>query len=687
MTKEVAGMKGEGLAFPNPNSAILAYDYGHVGFQAKVRVMPSEKEKYAQFGGQLFETTVGRLLFNTVFPSDYPYINYAIDKKTLAKLVDDLIARYGLDKVPDIMDRIKNFGFRYVTQSGITWSLDDIQIPPEKDVIIAKAQKKSDEVVHHWQSGLLSEEERYRMNVEIWHSAKSEVEKIMEGTLPLNGPVRDMIKSGARGSLAQVTQMAGMKGLIASPTGEAIEFPITKSMKEGLSPIEYFITTHGSRKGLSDTALNTAKAGYLTRRLFDVAQDVVVSAEDCGTKEGLVVNRESASGIGTFLAQNIEGRYLGADVEHNGAVEFKKGHFITNKDAKHIEELGVPHVYVRSPVACKSGRGICAKCYGADLGAMKPVAIGEAVGTVAAQAIGEPGTQLTMRTFHAGGAASVGGDITQGLPRVEEIFERRMPRNPALIATVSGQVIDIKDDPDTKAGIGGAERIMVVAPDIEHKGKSKKDVIEYSVNFRRVPLVKVGDTIVKGQFLTDGSADLSELYKYAGKDKAQAYIISEIVKIYELQGANISAKHLEVIIRQMFSRVKVTFAGDTEASVGDVIGAADLDIINERVVAAGGEAAKGEGLVMGILDVSLSRQSFLSAASFQNTTRMLIKASIYGALDKLEGLKENVIIGRLIPAGTGFKGSPKAAMVAKFSPALSEPADERIRPAMSRGDN
>jgi DNA-directed RNA polymerase beta' subunit len=659
MTKEVAGAKGEGMAFQTPNAAILAYDYGHVGFQAKIKVMPSEKEKYAQFGGQLFETTVGRLLFNTVFPSDYPFINAAIDKKGLSKLVDDLISRYGLEKVPEILDRIKTFGFRYVTQSGITWSLDDIRVPKEKDAIIEAAQKKSDDVVRHWQDGLLSEEERYRLNIEVWHGAKSDVEKLMPSTLPINGPVSDMLKSGARGSVAQVTQMAGMKGLIASPTGEAIEFPITKSMKEGLSPLEYFITTHGSRKGLSDTALNTAKAGYLTRRLFDVAQDVVVGEEDCGTKEGLTVRRESASGIGTFLAQNIGGRYLAADIESNGKVEYKKGHFITHSDAKRIEDSGVASVYVRSPIACKSQHGICARCYGADLGTMKPVNLGEAVGTVAAQAIGEPGTQLTMRTFHAGGAASVGGDITQGLPRVEEIFERRAPRNPAIVATVSGEVVEIKDD--------GKEKVITVAPDIEHK-KGKKDVIDYAVHFRRIPLVKVGQTITKGQLLTDGSADLSDLFKYAGKERTQEYIISEIVKIYELQGANISAKHLEVIIRQMFSRVKISQVGTTELSVGDIIGEADLATLNDKIIAQSGTPAKGEGLVMGILDVSLSRQSFLSAASFQNTTRMLIRASIYGAIDHLEGLKENVIIGRLIPAGTGFKGSAKEKLVAKYAP-------------------
>ncbi len=661
MTKEVIGAKGEGMAFPNPNSAILAYDYGHVGFQAKVKVMPSEKEKYAAFGGQIFETTVGRLLFNTVFPADYPFINHSIDKKALSKLIDDLIARYGLDKIPEILDRIKNFGFRYVTQSGITWSLDDIRVPKEKNDIVEAAEAKSAQVVKHWQDGLLSEEERYRMNIEVWHDAKAQVEKLMPATLPVNGSVSDMVTSGARGSIGQVTQMAGMKGLIASPTGEAIEFPITKSMKEGLTPLEYFITTHGSRKGLSDTALNTAKAGYLTRRLFDVAQDVVIAHEDCGTKEGLTIKRQSASGIGTFLAQNITGRYLAADVEEDGKVVYKKGHFVTGTDAKHIEEMGVPSVYVRSPVGCRAGRGICVRCYGADLGTTKPVALGEAVGTVAAQAIGEPGTQLTMRTFHAGGAASVGGDITQGLPRVEEIFERRMPRNPAIVATVSGEVLEIRDE--------GKEKVLVVTPDLEYRGKSKKETLEYDVNFRRILLVKVGERITKGQLLTDGSADLSDLFKYAGKERAQEYLISEVVKIYELQGASISAKHLETIVRQMFSRVRVTDQGSTEYSTGDVTSESDLRDASEKAVQDGGEPAKSEPLVMGILDVSLSRQSFLSAASFQNTTRMLIKAAMYGSVDRLEGLKENVIIGRLIPAGTGFKGSPKERLVNKYAAA------------------
>ncbi|HEY4510883.1 MAG TPA: DNA-directed RNA polymerase subunit beta', partial [Candidatus Paceibacterota bacterium] len=533
----------------------------------------------------------------------------------------------------------------------------------EKHAIIEEAQKKSEEVIKHWNDGLLSQEERYRMNIEVWHAAKAEVEKLIPASLPAHGPVSDMLKSGARGSLAQMTQMAGMKGLIASATGETIEFPITKSMKEGLSPIEYFITTHGSRKGLSDTALNTAKAGYLTRRLFDVAQDVVISIEECGTKEGLLIRRESAAGIGTSLANNIHGRYLAQDVAlPSGEVLFKKGHFVSKHDAKRIEDAGVASAYARSPIGCKAEKGLCARCYGADLGTTEPVDLGEAIGTVAAQAIGEPGTQLTMRTFHAGGAAAVGGDITQGLPRVEEIFERRMPRNPAVVSHVAGEVSDIREENN--------EKIIVVLPDIEDK-KGKKP-IEYDVHMRRVPLVKVGDRVEKGQLLTDGSADIGELFKYAGKEKTQEYIIGEIVKIYELQGASISIKHIEVIVRQMFSRVRIKETGDTRFSTDDITGEVDLNIANADAKERDKEGAKGEPLVMGILDVSLTRASFLSAASFQNTTRMLIKAAVYGSVDALEGLKENVIIGRLIPAGTGFPGSPKAKIVDAVKPTPSE---------------
>ena len=659
MTKDVEGALGEGKAFATPNAAILAYDYGAVGFQAKIKVLPSAKEKYAQFGGQVFETTVGRLLFNTVFPSDYPYINSSINNKEMARIVDDLIARYGLDRIPDIMDGIKRFGFRYVTQSGITWSIDDVRVPAEKNALVAAAQTRSDDVRNNWEEGLLTDEERYRMNIEIWHGAKAEVEKLIPATLPINGSVSDMVKSGARGTIGQITQMAGMKGLISSVSGSVVEFPITKSYKEGLSPIEYFITTHGSRKGLTDTALQTAKAGYLTRRLFDVAQDIVVGEEECGTEEYRTIQRESASGIRSVFAATVKGRFLAADItDEKGSTIFPKGHFVTPADAKRIDAMSeISSVIVRSPIGCRSSKSICVHCYGADLANWKPVSVGEAVGTVAAQAIGEPGTQLTMRTKHEGGAASVGGDVTQGLPRVEEIFERRAPRNPAIVATVSGHVSNISEE--------NGKRIMTVMPNVEDMGKGKKSgEVAYEIISRRTPTVKAGDLIEKGQLLTDGSADLTELFKYAGKQKTLDYILREVTKVYELVGVTISVKHIEVVARQMFSRVRVAETGDTDLSLGDVIGEIDLSQLNEGIKEHEGNLAKGDPMIMGILDVSLSRASFLSAASFQNTTRMLIKAAVYGAVDTLTGLKENVIIGRLIPAGTGFTGSAKQKMIA-----------------------
>src|SRR3989338_4456948 len=558
------------------------------------------------------------------------------------------------------MDKIKAFGFRYVTNSGITWGIDDIKVPAEKGAIVEAAKQQSETVLNQFNEGLLSEEERFRKNIEIWHAAKGEIEKVIPATLVENSSVYDMLHSGARGSLSQATNLAGMNGLIASTSGETIEFPVISSAKEGLTPIEYFITTHGSRKGLSDTALNTAKAGYLTRRLFDVAQDVIVREEDCGTKEGLVIKRQSASGIGTFIARNIEGRFLAADVVgEKGAVLFKKGHFMGKKDAEAIEASDIAEVTVRSPIGCQVLQGVCQNCYGADLATAKKVNLGEAIGTIAAQAIGEPGTQLTMRTFHAGGVASTGGDITQGLPRVEEIFERRMPKNPAAVAHFKGVVTDIRED--------GKEKIITVLSDLEEKikekGSKKKGETEYAVYFRRVPLVKVGDTVERGQLLTDGSADLSELFRFGGRERAQDYIIAEVSKIYELQGASISTKHIEVIVKQMFSRRKVKETGDTDFSVGDIVGAGELRRENDTMEAKDKKSAKADSLLMGILDVSLNRASFLSAASFQNTTRMLIKAAVRGSVDHLTGLKENVIIGRLIPAGTGFPGGPKYDLI------------------------
>ncbi len=665
MTKIIEGEKGEGKIFPNPNNAITASDFGEVSYRAKIKVLPTNTAKYSEFKGEVFETTVGRLLFNSTLPSDYAFINKEIDRKTMAALVDDLLDKYKVSGIAPILDKIKMFGFKYVTKSGITWSLDDVKIPKQKEKIVAEAKKKSDEVLNEYNEGLLSEEEKTRQNIEIWHGAKNEVEKVTPEALEKHGSVYDMLKSGARGSTGNLVQMAGMKGLIQNTAGETIEFPIVSSYKEGLTPIEYFITTHGARKGLSDTALNTAKAGYLTRRLFDVAQDVVINEDDCGAKDGIIIAKKSASGIEIPLAKNIKGRVLSEDLEVGGKTLFKRNHLMSHADAEEIEKKGVEEVTVRSPVTCKSHGGICAMCYGFDLSTMEKVALGEAVGTIAAQAIGEPGTQLTMRTFHAGGTASVGGDITQGLPRVEEVFERRVPKNPAIVATADGEIIEIKQELK--------EKIIVLMPDIESRKGKGKEAIEYSAHPRRVALISVGSKVKKGDLLTDGSVDIEELFKYGGREKAEEYIIHEITKIYELQGASISRKHIEVIIRQMFSRRKVKVKGDSVFAVGEVVSESTLSIENSRIKDNGGEEAKADSLAMGIQEVSLTRQSFLSAASFQHTTKILIGAAVKGSTDHLIGLKENVIIGRLIPAGSGFKGSPKEAMVRK----VAEEADRK----------
>ena len=647
MTKVVPNGKGEGKIFPSPNAAITAYDFGEVDFCAKIKVLPTDSPKYAQFEGKVFETTVGRLLFNSVLPKDYPFMNTELRKKSMTPIVEGLIDMYGIEEVSAIMDRIKNFGFKYVTKSGITWSIDEVQVAKEKPELIAEGHARAEEIQNQYNDGLLSEEERYEKTVEVWNDIIARLKKFVPEGLKPHGPVDDMIRSEARGSIGQVAQMAGMKGLIIDNQGRVIDYPVIPSYKEGLSPIDYFVTTHGARKGASDTALNTAKAGYLTRRLVDVAQDVVISEEDCGTKEFLVISRKTASGIEVPLTKNIFGRTLAQDVvDGSGAIMFKKGHLLTKTDAQKIDGLNIESVAVRSPLTCKTVHGVCKKCYGQDLGRNKLISLGETIGIVAAQAIGEPGTQLTMRTFHAGGVAGV--DITQGLPRVEEIFEARTPKNPAIISHYDGEVTGIKEN--------GREKIITIILD-EHESKSKSNKsrqVEYTVPFRRIPLVKVGAKVKRGQLLTDGSADIHELFAYAGREVAQEYIVNEVNKVYELQGAPVNRKHLEVIIRQMFSRKKIKTAGGTSFTQGDVVEHAAFVIENAKAKELGLEEAKGESVVLGITEASLSTQSWLSSASFQNTTRVLINAAVRGTVDVLRGLKENVIIGRLIPAGTNF---------------------------------
>jgi DNA-directed RNA polymerase subunit beta' len=675
ITKEVTGEAGEGKIFESPIAAISAHNHGAIGYRAKIKVLAPVDEKHAEFKGGIFETTIGRILFNDVLPVDYPYINKEITRNRLASIIDTIISTKGVAAVPSILDAIKSFGFKYTTHSGTTWGLDDIMIPTGKAEAVSRGKKQSDLVMDQFNDGLLTEEERLRKNVEIWHKTKNEVEKLIPETLDKRGSVYDMITSGARGSLAQITAMAGMKGLIASTSGEVIEFPILSCAKEGLTPIEYFITTHGSRKGLTDTALNTAKAGYLTRKLFVVAQDVMVTEDDCGTKAFITIKKQTASGIEIPLSKNIRGRVIATDLtDKNGKVLYKKGHLLSKAEALHVEEAGITEIAVRSPLSCESIKGVCTQCYGIDLGKNAIVELGEAVGTVAAQAIGEPGTQLTMRTFHAGGAASVGGDITSGLPRVEEVFEKRRPKNPAIVAAFDGMVTEVKDN--------GKEKIIKVIGEPGDKPKAKRTTkkalegapvlkageIEYACHYKRVPLVKVGDHVKKGDLLTDGSADIDEVFKYGGKEKAKEYVITEVSKIYELQGETVSRKHIEIIVKQMFSRYEITHAGTTILSEGDIVSENDLYESNSDAKKAGGDAAKSDPIAMGITDVSLSRKSFLAAASFQHTTRILINNAVRGSQDNLVGLMENVIIGRLIPAGTGFKGSPKWTMIEAVKP-------------------
>ncbi len=643
MTSIVEGQKGEGMYFGSPNEAITASDFDVVTYRAKINVLGTNKEKYAEFGNKPFETTVGRLLFNAIMPSDFPYLNEEITSKRMASIADNLIIRYGVERVAPILDKIKAFGYKYATKSGTTWSIDNVMVPAEKLSIVAKHRKMEQEVRAQFEDGLLSEEERYQSIIGIWNKAKAEIEKALPDTIKKHSSVYDLVTSGARGTVSNVTQMAGMKGLIQNTTGRTIEFPIIPSFKEGFSPLEYFITTHGSRKGLADTALNTARAGYLTRRLVDVAQDVIVTEDDCGTKSFKRATKEVISGFEIPLSKTIRGRVLAKDVVlPDGTTLFKRGHLVTRDEALDIEAKGVTEVFIRTPMICKTVYGLCRQCYGLDLGRNHLVNKGESVGIIAAQAIGEPGTQLTLRTFHAGGLAGV--DITQGLPRVEEIFECRAVKNPAVVSKYGGTVSDIKE-------VNGEKVISVMS----EKSETSKESVDYVINARRIPIVKIGQEVQKGELLTDGSANIGDVYLYGGKEAAEDYIIREISKVYELQGASIARKHLEIIIRQMFSRRKIKDAGDTSFSPGEVVEQTELLEENGNMKSQGLAEAKAELIILGITQTSLHAKSWISAASFQNTNRVLINNAVKGGVDNLRGLKENVTVGRLIPAGTGFR--------------------------------
>lgn len=645
MTKTVAGLKGENKYFASANEAITAYDFDAVDMRASIKIMPSDKEKYSEFAGKVFDTTVGRLLFNTIFPSDYPYINEEVDKKKINTIMEDVFARYGVDEAPKIIDKIKAFGFKYAGVSGTTWNLTAVESPKEKSAMIEKGWTKVDAINDDYNEGLLSEGEKHEKTIATWQNIRKEMEVILQKDLEgkSTSSVYDLITSGARGSMSQLIQLAGMKGIMVNNSGGQLEYPVIGSNIEGFTPVEYFITTYGARKGNSDTALKTAQAGYLTRRLVDVAQDAIINGEDCGTIEYKTFRRQNVLGQNASVSKAIRGRILAKDISVEG-LTLKKGHLVTTKEADTVENSNATEASVFTPMYCTSVHGICKKCYGLDMGRNSMVKNGEAVGIVAAQAIGEPGTQLTMRTFHSGGVA--GTDITQGLPRVDEIFERRAPKSPANIAHENGEVFDIRIE-------NGEKTIVILMDEAESKGNKKGKMVEYSVLPRRQVMVKKGDKVVKGQIMTDGSCDIEEVFKYAGREAAEDYVVSEILKVYELQGAAISRKHIEVIIKQMMGRVKITKGGATRFSQGDTVEISTLRNENQVAIDEDATPAEYNSIMMGISDVALTTTSWLSSASFQNTTRVLIAASTRGQVDKLTGLKENVIIGKLIPAGTG----------------------------------
>ncbi|MCX6765779.1 MAG: DNA-directed RNA polymerase subunit beta' [Candidatus Moranbacteria bacterium] len=628
------GVKGEGKAFSSEEEAIHAYQLGIVRVNAQVKLLLNEK---------IIETTVGRVLLNDALPEQLRFINEEMTKKELKGLVARLLQEIGQEKTAYYIDRIKNLGFQAVTCSGISWGMDDLKVPEEKKAVLAQAEQSVATINQQYNMGLLTEEERKNRVIEVWNEAKNKIAEAVRNSLDKEGAVHFMIHSKARGSESVVVQMTGMKGLVAGPTGETIELPVKSSFKEGFNVLEYFISTHGARKGMADTALRTSTAGYLTRRLVDVAQDVIVREEDCKDKEGSYLYKADSDKIGQSFAARVEGRVTIEDITDpkGKKVIVGKDILISREDAKKIEGLNIEKVKIRSVITCKTKRGVCQKCYGIDLGRNEVVHLGQAVGIVAAQAIGEPGTQLTMRTFHIGGVA--GTDITQGLPRVEEIFEARPPKGEGLISEVDGKVADINNK--------NHKTITVI---IETEGK-KKDIREYAVPAELTLLVKKGQAIAKGALINAGNIDLKKLYHLLGREEVQRYITREIQEIYASQGEGINDKHIEVIIRQMLSRIKILDPGDTELLPGDIVEKDQFEEANREIKKTGGAAAKGEQIIMGITKVALSTESFLSAASFQETARVLINAAVIGKEDRLRGLKENVIIGRLIPAGTGFR--------------------------------
>ncbi|MDI3519613.1 MAG: DNA-directed polymerase subunit beta [Caldanaerobacter sp.] len=662
LTADEDGVPGEGKYFSSPEEALMAYQLGYIHIHAKIKVKMT-REINGEKKSKVIETTVGKIIFNEAIPQDLGFvdrnnpetafnleINDLVDKSKLGKILDRVYRIHGPTKTAETLDKIKELGFKYSTKAAITISVSDMVIPKEKEKLLKEADEMVAKIEAQFRRGLISEEERYEKVIETWNMTTEKVTEALMATLDKFNPIFMMAHSGARGSKNQIRQLAGMRGLMADPSGRIIELPIRSNFREGLNVLEFFISTHGARKGLADTALRTADSGYLTRRLVDVSQDVIVREEDCGTDEGIYVEEiREGNEIIEKLSDRIIGRIAAEDiVDSEGNVIVRRNEMINEEEAEKIEKAGITRVKIRSPLTCRSRHGVCRMCYGRDLATGELVNIGEAVGIIAAQAIGEPGTQLTMRTFHTGGVAGV--DITQGLPRVEELFEARKPKGFAVITEISG-VVRINESKKRR-------EITVVD---EENNISKTYLIPYGSRLK----VKEGQWVQAGDELTEGSVNPHDLLKIKGIYAVQSYLLQEVQKVYRLQGVEINDKHIEIIIRQMMKKVKVEDPGDTSMLPGELIDMFKFEEENKKAIEKGLRPATGRRALLGITKAALATDSFLSAASFQETTRVLTDAAIKGKVDPLIGLKENVIIGKLIPAGTGLSRYRNITVVKK----------------------
>ena len=661
LTQERPGAFGEGKFFKNVNEAILAYDNKAVTLHSRIKVRLSKKMANGEVISDIVESTVGRLLFNEIIPQDLgfvdrsipgnelkPEVDFLVKKKQCKQILEKVINVHGLSRTAEVLDDIKKIGYKFSTIASMTVSVSDMTVPDSKKELIETAQNTVDRISTNFRRGLLTEEERYKEVIETWKKTDEQLTKDLLTGLDSYNNIFMMADSGARGSDKQIKQLAGMRGLMADTTGHTIELPIKSNFREGLDVLEYFISAHGARKGLSDTALRTADSGYLTRRLVDVSQDLIVRETDCMEGKEIPFMEIKAFTDGKEVIESLEeritGRYIAETITDpdTGEVVVKANHMVTPKRAaavmKVLEKLGRDSVKIRTILSCKCHTGVCAKCYGANMATGQAVQVGEAVGIIAAQSIGEPGTQLTMRTFHTGGVA--GGDITQGLPRVEELFEARKPKGLAIISEFGGRV-EVRDNKK--------KREIIVTNN--ETGDSKAYLIPYGSRMKVVD----GQEIEAGDELTEGSINPHDILKIKGTRAVKDYMIQEVQRVYRLQGVEINDKHIEVIVRQMLKKIKIEESGDSDVLPGVSMDVLDFNDMNEALIADGKAPAEGKQVMLGITKASLATDSFLSAASFQETTKVLTEAAINGKSDKLIGLKENVIIGKLIPAGTGMK--------------------------------